>query len=404
VSANGRTIVWEEATGSDRTNDYQAQSIWTVPTDLSSPARQVSATLAAGEKVNVRSPISADGKYIVYGVTNAGGTETLYLANLLPGGTSTPIPTPDGTVRIESLQQSILFGPTSQYVYFTATSNVGGVDGQATYRVPVTDPTAVVPISTAPTANRQAAVRLIASDETRVVELLAVTSSAPIIERVDFANGTAGAPIRVSHAMASTDTVVDLKADKNFARIAYMVLAVPKFFLYVADIGTAASGVQVGEIPSDSGNPPPRIDAMRVTGDFALVHTLELNTPGSPPIYNEKLSEVNLTASGTGTPIQTRLQGLNVYAYVDDYNSVAYTSDLGIAVAPRSNLAAPTIVLSAQSVFFEFSADSQLVAGITTGRALFLASRGGGAPLQLAGLKDPTSQTLSVRVVPIPAN
>jgi hypothetical protein len=157
--------------------------------------------------------------------------------------------------------------------------------------------------------------------------------------------------------------------------------------------------VLVGAIPSDAANPPPRIDAMRVTGDYALVHTLELNTPGSPPIYNEKLAEVNLTASGTGTPIQTRLQGLNVYTYVDDFNSVAYTSDAGIAVAPRSNLSSPTIVLSAQSVFFEFSADSQLVAGITTDRALFLASRGGGS-LQLTRVKDPSSQTLSVRVVP----
>src|SRR6185436_15245198 len=38
VSTNGRTIFWEEASGNSTT--YTVQSIWTVPADGSSPARQ----------------------------------------------------------------------------------------------------------------------------------------------------------------------------------------------------------------------------------------------------------------------------------------------------------------------------------------------------------------------------
>jgi hypothetical protein len=338
----------------------------------------------------------------VFGVTS-GSTETLYLANLLPGGTSVAIPAPAGTLRIESVQQSVLFGPSSQYVYFTATSSVSGVEGQATYRIPVSDPTAAVAISTPAIANRQAAVRLIASDDSRVVELLAVTGSAPVIERVDVSGTTASAPITLSRAMAATDTVVDLKADPDLARIAYIVSSSLAIFdLYYADVGTPVTGVKVNQIPSDSANPPPRIDAVRATGDVALIHTLQLNTPGSPPIFDEKLAEVTLTANGTGAPIQSRRQGFNVYAYVNNFNSVAYTSDVGVAVAARSSFSTPPVVpeifLSAPSVFFEFSPDSQLVAAISTTRGLYLASRG--SALQLTGLRDPSSQTLSVRVVP----
>jgi VCBS repeat-containing protein len=396
VSKNGRTIVWEEATGSDATSDYQAQAIWTVPADLSSAPRKISPILAAGEKVNVRSPISPDGQYIVYGVTSAGGTETLYLANLLPGGTSVPIPPPRDTVRIESVLQSILFGPSSKFVYFTATSNV--VDGQATYRIPVSDPSAAVRISTAPVANRDVAVRLIANDDSRVIELVAVDGSAPVIERVDFTNGAAGTPITLSHTMAVTDSVVDLKADEDLVRIAYIVSSSSVFALAFADVATPDSGKLVGPIPSDALTPSPRIDAVRATGDVALVHTLK---SAGPPVYDEVLAEVALVAGGGGSAVvQSRPQGLNVYAYVDNYDSIAYTSDVGVAVAPRSSLGTPQVVLSAPSVFFEFSADSQLVAGITDTRALYLASRSGGPPLPLTGVKDPSSQTLSVRLVP----
>jgi hypothetical protein len=283
-------------------------------------------------------------------------------------------------------------------VYFTATSSVGGGEGQATYRIPVSNPAAAVPISTAAVKDRKAAIRAISSDDSRIVELL--VDSAPVIERVDFSAGAASAPITLSHAMAGTDTVVDLKADNTLARIAYVVRTGPQAFdLYFADVNTPATGVRVDDIPSDADTPPPTIDAVRTTGDSALLHTLAQASAGPPPTFTEYLFEAPLMPSGAGTVIQQRPKGFNLYTYVDSFNSVAFTSDAGVKVAPRSSLNAPVVVLSGSAVFFEFSADSQLVAGITNTGALALASRGGGQIPLVAGGSS-SSQALSVRVVP----
>jgi hypothetical protein len=90
---------------------------------------------------------------------------------------------------------------------------------------------------------------------------------------------------------------------------------------------------------------------------------------------------------------------------VDDFTSVAFTTNTGVSVAPRSNLAQQQVIFSAAAAFFEFSADNQLLAAITAPTALpplslFLVNRGTGA-LQLTGLSnDPTVRTLSIRLVP----
>jgi hypothetical protein len=248
---------------------------------------------------------------------------------------------------------------------------------------------------------------LIANDDSRVVEVLAVTGTAPLIERVDFVAGVAGMPITLSHALAATDKVVDVKADPNLATIAYMVRTtntIP-FELYFADVATPVTGQLVGSIQSDSVNPPPTIDAVRKNGDAALVHTLQLVSVGPPATYNEILREIDLSTAAISRPIQTRPQGLNVYTYVDDFTSVAFTTNTGVSVAPRSNLAQQQVIFSAAAAFFEFSADNQLLAAITAPTALpplslFLVNRGTGA-LQLTGLSnDPTVRTLSIRLVP----
>jgi Tol biopolymer transport system component len=190
VSTDGRTIVWEDASG-DLNANYHPQAIWTVPTNGSSAPRQISPALQTNESLNVRSSLSADGKWIVYGVTSAGGVETLYMANLLPGGTSTAIPVPAGALRIESALQAMLFGPTSQYLYFTATTDLGGsVLGQATYRIPVATPGVPTMLSTAAVANRKAVIRLISSDDTNVVQVSVDGAAVPELEHIQ--TGTPG--------------------------------------------------------------------------------------------------------------------------------------------------------------------------------------------------------------------
>jgi hypothetical protein len=71
-----------------------------------------------------------------------------------------------------------------------------------------------------------------------------------------------------------------------------------------------------------------------------------------------------------------------------------------VAIENRNNLGGtPEIVLTGSAAFFEFSADSQLVAGITTSLGLNFGSRGG-AQIQLVPGGSPSSLVISVRVVP----
>jgi hypothetical protein len=402
VSANGRTIVWEEATGDSNVSSpgYHAQSIWTIPADLSSAARQISAPLQAGEELSVRSPLSADGKWIVYGVTNGGGVETLYLANLLPGGTAVPIPLPAGALRIESVSQSILFGPASQYVYFTATMDLGNPTiGQAAYRIPVTDVTAAVQLSAPAVAGRETAVRLVSNDESRVVQVSANAGVASI-ERIDaLAPGTETV---LSHALVAGETLVGVEANKLLTHVAYIVDTGAAYDLYYAVTATANSGTLVDTIPSLA-TPLPVINQVSDNANAALISTRDLIS-GTPV---DQLYEIPLTAAATPVGVALNPPGRNVYGYVDDFQSIAFTSTPGVAVAPRSNPSNAEQLFDKATAFYEFSADNELFAAITdltdsSPLHLFLVNRSGAsAPLQITGVANPASTTLSVRVVPV---
>jgi Big-like domain-containing protein len=402
VSANGRTLLWEEATG-DLGVNYHAQSIWTIPADRSSAARQISPALQAGDELSVRSALSADGKWVVYGVKSS-GVETLYLANLLPGGTSVRIPVPAGALRIETGQQGIVFGPTSQYVYFTATSDFGAPTvGQATYRIPVSDPTAAVRLSTAAIANRSVAIPLVSSDDSRVLQVSVDTVlGAPAIELID--TSAPGTEITLSHVLAAGEELVSIGANASLSHVAYVVQTVaPDLNLYFAT-NTASSGTLVGQIASDVTAPTPMINAVSASGDAALVSRTRL-VSGNPV---EDLLEVQLAGSGTQRTIQTNPAGLNMYGYVDDSQTISFTADPGVAVAPRANPADKQVLFDHPAAFYEFSQDNQLLAVLQEGTSssglhLFLVSRvaGGSAPLQITGETVDASEALSARIVPV---
>ena len=398
VSTNGQTIVFEEATG-DVGNNYRAQSIWTAPTDGSSAARQISAALQTGEQLSVRSSISPDGKWVVYGVLSSGGAEQLYLADLGPTGTATPIPVPTGALRIESsTQQGIQFGPTSQYVYFTATFAFGGASiGQATYRIPVSNPSAAVLLSTAAVINKQAAVAFVSTDETRAVEVVSDGSTLGL-ERVDLASP--GAPVTLSHTLIAGQTFSGLAADPALTHVAYVVFSpnpANTFDLYSADTAVATSGTFVRQLPG------PQSLVMAPTADATLYTTLQVVSGNTV----QELSEIGLTPGATPVTILSGPQNSrSKYSYVDGGQSVAFMANPGVAIAPRTNLAAPQTLFAKDTALYEFSADSQLLAAVTDTTEttdplhLYLVSRGTSTPLQITGLTTPSSQTLSIRVVP----
>jgi VCBS repeat-containing protein len=399
VSANGRTVLFEEATGNLSTS-YKAQSIWTAPADGSSATRQISATLQTGEQLNVRSALSPDGRWVVYGVTASGGTETLYLANLAPGGTAVPIAVPAGAVKIESASQGILFGPTSQYVYLTASSVVSGsVLGQATYRIPVSDPTAAVRLSPPAIADRQIAVVLVSSDETRALDVL-VDGTTPSIARTDIAP-SGSTTVIVSHAIGASERLIGIDADPALTHVAYIVdrqTTPDAFDLYVANTSVASSGIPVAQLPADV--PSPQLHGVSPNGDAALFSTVRITGTAV-----EQLLEIGLTAGATPQLIQQRPLGNTRYGYVDAGQSIAFTGNPGVSIAPRGNPAGAQVLFAKDTVLYELSPDSQVLAAITSNTDpsplhLWLVNRGTSTPLQITGLTDPTSKTLSIRVVP----
>ncbi len=72
------------------------QKLWAVPADASSPARQITPDLQPGQWLARASAVSPDGRWVVYGINQGGGLGdwTYHLADLRPGGTSTPVPLP----------------------------------------------------------------------------------------------------------------------------------------------------------------------------------------------------------------------------------------------------------------------------------------------------------------------
>ena len=401
VSLNGKSIVWEEAIGDRDTSSvgYLAQNIWTIPTDLSSAPRQISAPLQANEQLGVLSNISADGRYVVYGLTSAGGVTTLYVANLLPGGTSVPIALPAGALRNE--RTGIVFGPSSAFVYFTATFDTGGgTFGQATYRISVADPATPVRLSTAAVANREVAIKLVSPSDLQAVQISRDSATLVYgIQTVDLANP--GVERTISHTLVTGESVPRIAANTALTRVAYIVDTVTHDFdLYLANPDTPASGTLVGTIPSAAADPAPLIQAVSAAGDAALISTLFTTT-------SEQMFEVQLTAGGSAQNISLNPRGRNSYSYIDNSTSIVFTSTPGIAVAPRGNPAGATQLFNKVTALYEFSADNQMFAAITdplesaSPLHLFFVNRGAtSTPLQITGVSQPTSVTLSVRVVP----
>ena len=115
-----------------------------------------------------------------------------------------------------------------------------------------------------------------------------------------------------------------------------------------------------------------------------------------------------MTAGGGLQTVAINAQVGNIFGYIDNFQSVAFTTLTGISVASRTTLGSAQALFDKKSVFYEFAPDSQIFGAITdvaeptSPLHLFVGSRGGAATaLQITGLTDAASTTLSVRVVPV---
>jgi hypothetical protein len=398
ASTNGRTIVFEEAA---RPNFfYQVQKLWTAPTDGSSAARPVTPDLQPGQVLTIHSAVSPDGRWIVYGVRDGSlGPETLYLADLLPGGTARPIPLPAGATSFLTGGDFFMFGPRSQYLYFTANFPTG----VASYRVaPGGNLAAAVRISPEPVGGRMSAVRLVSPDESRVVQS-SFENGVPSVDSLYLNNPDA--LTRISHAFAPTEFYFLLSSDMALSRIVYFVTDNPgnltSVDLYWANVfagGSAVRSVRLDDLTLNS------ID-ISISADGILLGNLR---PTGNSTFAHDLLEINVN---TGAVRTLRTQApLDVSAiprarYVDNDSAIAYGNDTGIVIFPRG-AGREERIFDKPAVFFDVSPDSRTFAILTSPEAgepynVWIAGRTSQPPLQITGVGNPLGEALWMEIVPV---
>jgi hypothetical protein len=397
ASQNGRTIVFEEAA---RPNFfYEAQKLWAAPADGSSPARQITPDLQSGQVLTVHSRVSPDGRWIVYGIRNGPlGAETIYLADLLPGGTSRPLPLPGGGTSFLTGGSFMLFGPRSQYLYFT----VNFPAGIASYRVaPTGNLAAAVRISPEPVGGRLSAVRLVSPDESRFVQS-SFENGAASVDSLYATNPEA--ITRISHAFAPNEFYFLLSSDMALSRIVYFVTENPSnpttVDIYSANVfgGPAVRSVRLDNFSMNS------VD-ISVSADGILLGSVR-STGNST--FTHELSEISVN---TGSVRTLRTQApLDVSAipwarYVDNDSAVAYANTSGIVIFPRA-AGREERIFDKPTIFFDASPDSRTFAILSSPAAgepynVWVAGRTSQPPRQITGVGNPLGEALWLQVLPV---
>lgn len=402
VSKNGATIIYEA--GTFGVGSYTSREMWTAPVDGSASPRRITPELQTGEVLHGRSLISPNGRWMVYGIS-VGSTETLYLADLNAGGSSTQIPLPAGATRIESDFNGLVFGPTSRFLYYSASFGSGSQRGMATYRLALSNPTAPpLRLSAPAAAGRFAGILSIASDDSRVLES-SFANGAWTIERVDIAQLGAVITLTTLESLPAGQSLTGSLANDALTRIAYVVQTEPTpgtfaYALHAADVATAQSGVQIADLPY-IGVSPPLVTRIHPSGDAVLYFTTIDN--GGPQLT---LNEIGL--SPAATPL---IMSYGVPDPVADYigqNSelVAYRGISGLVQQQERGEQFNFRTIGTQiSAVHGFSPDTNVLALIgapqTAGQnQLFLTNRSVFASVQLTGLIDPANETQLIGLVP----
>lgn len=393
VSANGSRILYEGG-GSTPNGNYLTREIWVAPVDGSAPARRITPELQNGQTLNPRSKISPDGQWLVFGITTS-NVESLYLADLRPSGGTTPIPLPAGATRIESDYEGMIFGPTSQFVYYTATFPFGGQRGQATYRFAVNDPASpALRLSDAAAVNRFGSIVAVSPDESRVLQ--STFSGSTMLDRIETAQP--GTRTTLSHPLAAGENFFDILTDAAFTRVSYGVQRPGSPFtyaLYVAEIGQQGSGALVADLVTEG--TPPHVTAMHPSGDAVLY----LTRAGGG---QEQINELALTPGATALPMAYRSNDLPLVRYIGDGRYVAYKGPAGFVEAKeRGDQYYGRTISTRQSGIHTYSPDTNVIAvlgaPLTAGQFhLFLTNRGTFREMQLTGEKNPASETTWVEL------
>jgi hypothetical protein len=412
VSKNGRMIVFGEASGA-RFGPSVTQKLWAVPADASSPARQITPDLQPGQVLLRASPVSPDGRWVVYGINHGGGLGgwTYHLADLRPDGTSTPIPLPQGAWSISGSEGFMFFGASSQFLYFTATF-LGSAGGYTAYRVPVDNLAAPVRISPPPSLARTSFIRMVSEDESRIG--LQVTEpvlnpstglSANIssIEIVNVASPDTG--VKVSHAFVPNEVPFYFTPNAAFSQLIYFSFNAGNsgqaVDIYAADTSTAGSGRLATRFESYGYN---EVIFSR-NGDGILLGTVQ---NAGNDTYVQDMLELNVDAgtmrtvkSITSTSIAYFLQ----YKYVDNDRAIAYTTETGLKVMPRSGSAPEETVFEKPLFSFDVSPDSRTFAILASTTPdgplqLWVTDRTARPARQITGHANPEGEAVWMQVIP----
>jgi hypothetical protein len=296
-------------------------------------------------------------------------------------------------------------GPTSQFVYLSGIVSTGGSDlGQLAYRVPVTDPAAAVPFSGTPVTGREVAIRFASTDESKLLLLSGSNSGDAEIALINSNLPTAEIPL--SHTFGPGIFLRRVIANPSLSTVAYLVGDLTHIDLYAARTEPVTTGTLVSpNIPYNFPDVSPEFSAITKDGDEVLIST-QVELSG---VATQQLLEIALD-NGAPAVLQSEPPGFNVYTYVDDSKSIAFTADSGVATLKRgeSPSGAVNYYPNQKVAAYEFSPDSQTIAVINTDNTgtssshLFLVNRDTRTtPLQITGLTNANSQTTAVRIVPV---
>jgi len=210
----------------------------------------------------------------------------------------------------------------------------------------------------------------------------------------------------LSHTPVAGYTIRRVVANDALSAVAYIIGNVSNDFeLYAAGTQPVITGQLISSIQFDAITGTPEISAITKDGSEVLISTV-VNVSGG----SQRLLEIGLTPGALPATIQTEPPGFNVYTYVDDSQSIAFTSNPGVSTLLRgqSPSAAVNYYPSQKVAAYEFAPDGQTIAVINTDNSgtasshLFLVNRDTRTtPLQITGLTNASSQTTAVRIVPV---
>ncbi|HKE96647.1 MAG TPA: Ig-like domain-containing protein, partial [Povalibacter sp.] len=273
TSKNGRTVLFDEEDSSPAT---LGRRFWTVfPADGSRGPRHINPPLTAGQKIELASELSPDGRWVAYRITHPTDDTRFYLADLVGSDAPREILPPTGTSRIDTFSGFIEFNEQSQYLYIPVTELLpGGARGMTIYRAPVSNPSAMEPLFPPAVADRATYPAYESPDGSRAIVIVREPAGASLyLARA----GDPTHPLPLSPIVPDSLVMGSYRADWDHNRLLFNIDSPTgstpyTSTLHVADLATGA-WTALGNLPAAVIGP--ELEDVHPDGGSVLISTYD---------------------------------------------------------------------------------------------------------------------------------